>query len=47
MWKAIRSRETWTKPNGALRLNQQVEERARAVQQERQKEKKQQAPRPA
>jgi hypothetical protein len=45
MWKTIRSRETWAKPNGALRLNQQVEERARAIQQERQKEKQQQAPR--
>jgi hypothetical protein len=45
MWKSIRSRETWAKPQGALRLNNEVEERARAVQQERQKERHQQAPR--
>jgi hypothetical protein len=39
MWKAVGSAESWSKPNGTRRLNREVEERARAIRQERQKEK--------
>jgi len=39
MWKSIGSAESWQKPGGALRLNRQVDEHARAVAQERRKER--------
>jgi len=39
MWKTVGSAESWAKPNGALRLNKQVEAGARALRQERQKDK--------
>ena len=39
MWKAVGTAETWSRPGGALRLNRQIDERARAVVQERKHEK--------
>jgi hypothetical protein len=39
MWKSVGTAETWHKPGGALRLNHQIDEKARAVVQERKKER--------
>jgi hypothetical protein len=39
MWKTVGSAEAWSRPGGALRLNRQVDERARAVRQERARER--------
>jgi hypothetical protein len=39
MWKTVGAAEAWHKRGGALRLNRQVDERARAVVQERKRER--------
>jgi hypothetical protein len=39
MWKSIGGAESWHKRGGAMRLDRQVDERARAVVQERQRER--------
>lgn len=39
MWKTVGSAEAWSRPGGALRLNRQVDEGARAVAQERSHER--------
>ncbi len=39
MWRTIGTAEAWSRPGGELRLNRQVDERARAVVQERKHER--------
>ena len=40
MWKAVGSSEKWAKPHGELRLNRELDERAREVRKEREAERR-------